>query len=427
MSSVAKDDSSLKVLELSSDDEDTLDAEIREMAASRPLPAKVAAKRKSSVKAVSAKKSRVITDDDSETTIDAEPSSAQPPKAAKPLVVKKPRTPANAYVPLDELSVDSIVRTVGFIDVGSRNMAMLTYNVHEQRLMHAKVFDVHELCKDYEAANPLVKLNTSSDKSESPVYTKDALQEALRWFMVENSTGGRCFDLDMLIVEQQAYDGLMMSLEVVLISTFNQLRPPVHIIDGMRGTAVAAARSQNATAVKTLYRNCFPLADNRYVTPNQHPKAARFAPGRGGKRTLRETGVQHSRNKKGAVKAGSLMIRVDRFLDLVDPRFVTDRDRARLRKRKLDDLYDTLMMLWRFVAADLWQFRHIKHRGTHAPRSAFRTLPPRPGSNFEELIDLCGAFGTEPTEIHALMELVSGSKLDPTAFGLEVDSDDATE
>jgi len=322
---------------------------------------------------------------------------------------KQRRATINDWPGIAVVAAGANIRSVTTIDPGTRNLAVMRMEYAPAvRITHARVLDLELVCAGLDELEHTVRLNSANGgRAEYSIHTK--LYALTRYVERESSNGG-CFDSDMLLVEEQSFDRLMARVEATIVATFQRIKPPVVVLDGAEGGTWPAAQIITARSVKACYRPLFPLLK---------PGAEEPAGLRGGSRRSRPFGMgdvhgnrgserQRQMHKRAAIKYGSLIIPQERFEAVVPAANFTENDRERLRRRKMDDLYDTLFMCLYFVSTYMFQAYKCRRRGTSRPMPAFETPPQRPRSCYEEIVEVCAALGTDVDDMRALLEALFG-------------------
>ena len=346
-----------------------------------------------------------------------------------------PRGKANAWPGIATLVEKTGIKSVTTVDPGTRNLAIMRMEFAPQvRITHTHVLDLEKLCAAYDAEadeqrgpTPGVRLNHATVSSGRTDYPKDAMLYALARYVREETANGGCFDSDMLLVEEQSFDRLMARVEATIVCTFNSAKKPVRILPDVSGGALPAGQVVTAAAVKSAYKPIFPNerptsskseANTNNKSASFYPRAGRRPFGVGDVHSDKAKEAQRRLHKRNAILYGSMIVPAHRFSELVPDANLTEEDRSRLTKRKMDDLYDTLWMCAYFINSFMFQIFKIKRRGVSRALSAFQALPTRTNSVFEEITELCIALGSQNDDVHALMEALMQKNLPKEAFGL---------
>lgn len=372
-------------------------------------------------------------------------SNSPEKKAKSPAKTKKrakksastaiPRGEVNAWPGIAELAEKTGIRSVTTVDPGTRNLAIIRMEfLPSVGITHTHVLDLEKVCAKYDAESdeqrgltPGVRLNHATVTSGRSDYPKDSKLYALARYVREQARDNGCFDSDMLLVEEQSFDRLMARVEAIIVTTFNAIKPPVRVLDGVSGGALPAGQVVTAAAVKSAYKPIFPTervssAKSSANTDNKsasfYPRAGRRPFGIGDVHSDKAKEAQRRLHKRNAILYGSMIVPADRFAELVPDANLTDEDRLRLTKRKMDDLYDTLWMCAYFINSFMFQIFKIKRRGVSRALPAFQALPTRTNSVFEEITELCIALSSRNEDVHTLMEALMQKELPKDAFDL---------
>jgi hypothetical protein len=307
-----------------------------------------------------------------------------PPAQAPPaeVVEKAPKkAPKNDWPGIAALVKATGVKSVTTVDPGTRNCAVARIEFRPKTcITHAKVIDMDELVKDYEAEHPEVHLGVSNGVTERRLFVWQA-------YVRHEMMRGGCFDSDALLVEDQAhiFDPVMGRVEAVTIALFNAERPAIRATSA---SVIPSGQLVNSRSVKALYRPLFPPL----------PGAPTDA-------------EQRLENKRNAKKYGTLICPQKRLLEIVE--HLTARDRARLSKAQMHDFYDCFFMMGWFVSCFLFNLHKLARDEPNANDvGAFDKPPQRPRNKWQELIEFCFDLGTPAANVEALMTILTGELLD---------------
>ena len=373
------------------DDDDIIDLTAPKVQPPPPPSAPTAKRAKSTANAMAAALAATNTE---------KPPPPPPTVAASP-VPPPPISKAhlNDWPGIQALVAATGIKSVTTNDPGYANNAVMRLQFDGRvRITHAKVINTDELCRDYEAAHPEVRLD-GGGSAEKRLFVWQK-------FMLEEMRPGGAFDSDMLLVEDQAhiFDPVVGRFEAVTLALFNASKPPIALTPT---SSMVAGQLVTARSIKACYRPLFPKPDGTVLT-EMEANAAAAAMGN----AAEARGKEREENKRNAKKYGSLICSQKRLAELVVN--LTERDRARIAKAHAHDLYDTLFMGAYFIST--WLFYVYKARrdykpgaDTPPPVAAFAKAPQRARNKWQELIELCFDFGTPAANVEALMDTLKGT------------------
>lgn len=313
------------------------------------------------------------------------------------------------------------ISSVTCVDPGTRNLAIMRMEFAPTiRVTHVHVLDLDLLRQHYQTLEPEVQLVSATARGSAPLQSR---LYALAKYVAEQASSGGCFDSTMCLVEEQSFDRVMSRVEATIVTVFNSVKPLVRLLD-QDGGAIPAGRSVTARTVKTCYRPLFPLLPSESSSAGAAPTSAgsssgarssnnsrRRAFGVGDAHHNRESEKQRREHKKNAIKYGSMIVPQSAFERLVPASNLTAEDVDRLKKRKMDDLYDTLFMCSYFLSTWMFEFYKIRRRGVSRPLPAHETPSQRSRNRFEELIEICGALGSDRDDVQHLVDVLTDEAL----------------
>jgi len=295
------------------------------------------------------------------------------------------------------------INSVTSVDPGTVNCAIMRMEFGAcTRITHAKVLNMDDLCKDYEASAPLVHLN-GGGTTERRLFAYE------RFVMAELKPGG-CFHSDMLLVEDQSFDRNMARVEAVTLALFNSHRPMVRLNEHCE---FAPGHAITGRSVKAAYRPFFPKLDGTVMSEAEAARESRTdnntAHGVGQAHGSND-GKQRALNKKNAVKYGALICTQKRMLEIVPN--LTSRDRERLSKGQQHDLYDCLFFCTYFASSVLFYVYKLRRDKADAKQlGALDKAPQRPRNRWQEIVEICHDLGTPLVNVETLLDVLQGQLL----------------
>lgn len=289
------------------------------------------------------------------------------------------------------------------VDPGIHNLAITRFIMRPWRISHAMVIAINDVCKQLELAEQHIRLRSNTGEIdpnlERPDYSMQAQLYALRRFVEREARvgSGGCFDSTMLMVEEQSFDRLMARVESVITVAFSLTRGEKSVftvLPGAVGGTISAAQVVTARSVKTCYAPLFPLVPEK-------PRPARaFGVG-----DVRGSEEQRRANKKAATKYGSLILSPHRMHSVMPSEYAD----LLIKRKKVDDFYDTIFMMGYFVSVYLFNIYKIRNRGVSRAIPAFEVLPQRENRRFEELIEIAAYFQADDIDMRTLLDALFGS------------------
>lgn len=316
----------------------------------------------------------------------------------------------------------STISSVTCVDPGTRNLAIMRMEfLPTIRITHVHVIDLDQLRRHNQALEPEVRLIGTNAKSGSKESTMQSRLYVLAKYVKEQAGNGGCFDSDMCLVEEQSFDRVMARVESTIVSVFNGVKPVIRLLE-QDGGSVPAGRSITARTVKTCYRPLFPklpsepsIAGASSTTSGSSAGSRRGVLfGVGDAHRTGESSKQRLFNKRNAIKFGTLIVPQKAFERLVPAANLTAEDIDRLKKRKMDDLYDTLFMCSYFLSTWMFEYYKIRRRGSSRPLPAHESPGQRQNNRFEELIEICGALGSDRYDAQLLIDALTGEAVQLT-------------
>lgn len=317
--------------------------------------------------------------------------------APAPTVPKIPRNKINDWPGLRTLVENGIgVKSVTAVDPGTRNLAVMRMEfTPAARITHIKVWDLDELCKEYEATNPHMRLGGGGTiEPRMYVLEKAVARECER---------GGCFASDMLLCEDQSFDRIMARVEATIVSTFNARRPAIRVTTT---SEIPAGQIFDSRSVKACYRPLYPkLAgggggddddddDERIHNDNN----SSF--GIGQAHANQRNNKQREENKRNAKKYGSMICPQARLAEIVPN--LTDSERKRLLKGQMHDVYDCLFACCYWASCYLFHFYKLRRDEPNAVVGPFAKPKQRPRNRWQELIEIASDLGTPKSSIDTL-------------------------